>query len=129
MRNLIEHTQENHLECDNPNCDFVLPVTAENELMDTYQWINTPCPKCGDNLLTMEDYILDRKFMNRIDWINRWFSWLTIFIPRNRKRMFEVKVHEGININVDPKKFHCLNWWNEFGPRCESQCEECKNDV
>ncbi|MEC7753824.1 MAG: hypothetical protein VYB44_07325 [Bacteroidota bacterium] len=26
MRKLIEHTQENHLECDNPNCDFVLPA-------------------------------------------------------------------------------------------------------
>ena len=25
-------------------------------------------------------------------------------------------------------KFHCLKWWNEIGPRCDSQCQMCKDD-
>lgn len=41
------------LKCDNPNCDFV-DMSIEIEDYDT--WVNKPCPKCGANLLTVEDY-------------------------------------------------------------------------
>lgn len=41
------------LECD--NCDW----SDETIPMSDYQsWINAPCPKCGENLLTQEDYDL-----------------------------------------------------------------------
>lgn len=41
------------LKCDNPKCDWIdNTVTVE-----AYpQWINKPCPKCGENVLTEEDY-------------------------------------------------------------------------
>lgn len=41
------------LKCDNPNCDFVdMSIAIE----DYDKWLNKPCPKCGANLLTQEDY-------------------------------------------------------------------------
>lgn len=41
------------LKCDNPSCDFVdMSITIE----DYDNWVNKPCPKCGANLLTEEDY-------------------------------------------------------------------------
>lgn len=41
------------LKCDNPKCDWK-DYTISTE---TYsQWINKPCPKCGENLLTQEDF-------------------------------------------------------------------------
>lgn len=41
------------IKCDNPNCDYVDP----NVSVDQYpQYVNRPCPKCGANLLTEQDY-------------------------------------------------------------------------
>ena len=40
------------LKCDNPSCDFIdISIAIE----DYDNWLNTPCPKCGANLLTKED--------------------------------------------------------------------------
>lgn len=41
------------LKCDNPDCDF---VDMSIEIDDYDKWLNVPCPKCGANLLTQEDY-------------------------------------------------------------------------
>lgn len=41
------------IQCDNPDCDYV----DESVRIDQYEdWLNKPCPKCGWNLLTEEDY-------------------------------------------------------------------------
>lgn len=41
------------IKCDNPNCDFN-DMTVK---VDDYEsWLNKPCPKCGENLLTENDY-------------------------------------------------------------------------
>lgn len=41
------------LKCDNSKCDW----RDDTISTETYsQWINKPCPKCGDNLLTLEDF-------------------------------------------------------------------------
>lgn len=39
--------------CDHPRCDYADPTV---ELEDFPEWINRPCPKCGTNLLTQEDF-------------------------------------------------------------------------
>jgi len=41
------------IKCDNPKCNW-----ADNDVpVETYaQWLNRPCPECGENLLTEEDY-------------------------------------------------------------------------
>ena len=41
------------IKCDNPNCDYINPDVKISEYED---WLNKPCPKCGANLLTEEDY-------------------------------------------------------------------------
>lgn len=41
------------IKCDNPNCDYI----KEDVNISEYElWLNKPCPKCGENLLTKEDY-------------------------------------------------------------------------
>ncbi len=40
------------VKCDNPACDF-RDKTAKYE--DRLSWLNRPCPKCGQNLLTEKD--------------------------------------------------------------------------
>ena len=41
------------LKCDNESCDW----TDETVTVDDYKdWLNKPCPKCGENVLTSEDY-------------------------------------------------------------------------
>lgn len=38
--------------CDNPNCDWEDKSVTHEE---TQNWLNRPCPKCGENLLTQDD--------------------------------------------------------------------------
>lgn len=52
MQNNIEY-KETGLKCDNPECgwkDETIPFE------ETEQWVNKPCPQCGQNVLTQEDY-------------------------------------------------------------------------
>lgn len=41
------------LKCDNPSCDWTDPTVQVKEYK---QWLNAPCPKCGENVLTEEDF-------------------------------------------------------------------------
>lgn len=50
----LKNVKTNGVVCDNPQCDW------KNENVDTIQMallVNHPCPKCGQNVLTPEDYI------------------------------------------------------------------------
>lgn len=49
------------LQCDNPNCDY---EDMSVPFSDYEKSIGKPCPKCGENLLTQEDY---DKVMQMID--------------------------------------------------------------
>jgi len=40
------------LQCDNPACDWTDPTV---QVKDYKNWLNAPCPKCGENVLTEED--------------------------------------------------------------------------
>jgi ssDNA-binding Zn-finger/Zn-ribbon topoisomerase 1 len=99
MRKLIEK-QESLIECDNEKCDFTVAYCEEEEKhLDLY--INLPCPKCGENLLTMEDYLQHQKLMRVVNFINRWFSWITIFYSKknlDNGSTVSVHVHKGIKI-------------------------------
>lgn len=60
------------IKCDNPNCDFVdMSVKFE----DYDKWLNKPCPKCGQNLLTKEDYENTKFIIDTVNLMN------TIFPP------------------------------------------------
>lgn len=58
---------ESGLVCDNPNCDY---VNKEVKFEDYPGWVNKPCPKCGENLLTEEDLDNARIVHFAIDYIN-----------------------------------------------------------
>jgi len=50
--NNIEIVKEGGLQCDNTTCDY-----TEDTLFKDYEaCIGKPCPKCGENLLTEDDY-------------------------------------------------------------------------
>lgn len=103
-RDLIEIDQSKALKCDNPTCDYTLDNTSA---FDDTQWINKPCPKCGENLLTEEDYINYKRMMKAVKWINKWFSWITKFKnPKNDSReSIEVNVHKGCECLIINFKF------------------------
>ncbi len=43
----------NGIKCDNLSCSY----KNENVSLDSYeQWLNIPCPYCGENLLTQADF-------------------------------------------------------------------------
>ena len=98
MRKLIEIQQENLIECDNENCDYVIKNLTKNPNESIKQYINSHCPNCGDNLLTEEDYLDNERFLRILNWMNKWFSWVTIFIPKKYETKSSVKDHNGIVI-------------------------------
>lgn len=101
MRKLIEISKKSLLVCDNEKCDYEIPYSEEEEKM-VIKYINKPCPECGENLLTAEDYLTHEKLMNTVKWINKYFSWITFFYSKkswNKRESVNVHVHNGIKIN------------------------------
>lgn len=96
MRKLIEKQQEWLVSCDNPNCDYIVPYTDENE-KNIVLFIDKSCPKCGENLLTMKDYLQYQNLIKVINFINRWFSWITIFYSKKEKKQTVlIRVNNGV---------------------------------
>jgi predicted RNA-binding Zn-ribbon protein involved in translation (DUF1610 family) len=65
------------LKCDNAECnysDMSIPTSKYKE------YINYPCPKCGENLLTKTDY-RSFKFINGLV---RVINFVCFFIPRKK---------------------------------------------
>jgi len=63
----IEVLREGGLKCDNSKCDYI------NEKVDfnNYEnWVDKPCPKCGENLLTEEDFLRATALRETIKIIN-----------------------------------------------------------
>ncbi len=84
-RPLIIIHQKSLVQCDNPTCDYTVPNPTGNPNENIDQHLNVPCPKCGENLLTEEDLKKYKKALSIINFINKWFSWLNIFSPKNAK--------------------------------------------
>jgi hypothetical protein len=99
MRKLIERSEISMVVCDNPECDYTYPYKDGLRLS---LFIDIPCPKCGENLLTKEDYFQYQKVIKVVDLVNRWFSWITIFYSKKRldKAKVMVHFHNGINIKA-----------------------------
>ncbi len=100
MRKLIEKTQEQLVVCDNPACSYQVPY--HKDVTDNLKlWIDKPCPMCGDNLLTEEDYEVAMKIECAVNFINKWFSWITIFMPKDAEyKKVRAHVHDGVKIKV-----------------------------
>lgn len=106
MRKLIYlENQQNMIVCDNPKCDYVIPNPTKNPLVDIRMYINKPCPECGENLLTEKDYHDWIKFKKVVNWVNKWFSWITIFMPKNKKYTnASAHIHNSVDIQTHETK-------------------------
>jgi len=98
-RKLIEMSIENSIQCDNKKCNFVIKSQTGDPHEDISMYVNVPCPKCGENLLTEKDHLQSLAFLKKVDWVNKWFSWLTYLSPRRAKEQkVKVHIHQGINV-------------------------------
>jgi len=52
------------IQCDAKGCNW---ENMEVPLDEYYKWVNMECPKCGSNLLTMEDYLKVNKIKDTLD--------------------------------------------------------------
>lgn len=98
-RKIIETSQESMVVCDNPDCDFTVPAYLK---LNIKRFINVECPHCGENLLTQEDYDKWVALHEVNDFINKWFSWITVFIKESKVSTTEVHGHNGVKFtNLD----------------------------
>ena len=99
VRKLIETQQENEVVCDNVNCDFVVK-NVNRTLTDCKRFLNVACPKCGQNLLTQADYDQWVILYKYINFMNKWFSWITFFMaePNGNGTKMQAYVHKGVKI-------------------------------
>ena len=101
MKKLIEKTELSFIVCDNPKCDY--EIKQKPDAVELIDYIGLPCPKCGENLLTLKDYLDYFKLMRTVDFINKWFSWVTIFNSKkklNKRVALFVHVHNGVKIEL-----------------------------
>lgn len=85
---------------DNPNCDFMDNTV---EFKDYKDWLNKPCPKCGENLLTQKDLDAVKaliKITNIVNWIMKPF----IQLNNNTKRTIMIAEMNGTGqVKFKPK--------------------------
>jgi hypothetical protein len=55
------------LQCDSPTCDWTDPTI---QVDDYPKWLNAPCPKCGENVLTEEDLTNTLTLRNLVNLFN-----------------------------------------------------------
>lgn len=95
IRKLIQKEQQSLVVCDNKECDYTVPYSDDDDII---VYVNKPCPKCGQNLLTIQDYIAHKNIMKYINWINKYFSWIILFISEKKTKSTtatSIHYHEG----------------------------------
>lgn len=89
-----------YLKCDNPVCDHTEVVNGPHEA-----YINKPCPSCGENLLTLEDYTHFQKLKAQYEVLIEMgiLKYATEEdIRNNASNVISINPHEGkINITVN----------------------------
>ncbi len=62
--------QEYSIECDNEQCDYKIKSPTGDPNEDISGYVNTPCPQCGENLLTEQDHVQSLKLLGIINWLS-----------------------------------------------------------
>lgn len=93
MENSIE-VQEMGLICDNPKCDWKDETVRSDQYLD---WLNKPCPKCGENVLTDQDYENVQKMFEAVKLLNR-VADLIGFEESTERVKVTINTHEKISI-------------------------------
>jgi hypothetical protein len=103
MKKLIEIKEQEYLVmCDNPSCDYKVKNPTKDPYTNIDEFLNKPCPECGENLLTQEDLTTYKQFLKTVDMINKWLGWLTIFIPKKYERKGRAHIYKGVRLNSKP---------------------------
>jgi len=55
MKDKAVKMEMNGIKCDNPECDYKDDNVGGSTIKEIKEWLNKPCPKCGQSLLTQED--------------------------------------------------------------------------
>lgn len=96
---IIEIYQEYKIICDNPACDYKVKNESGDPNIDCSEFINKPCPICGENLLTKKDHLDGLKLMKIVNKINKYLGWLSWFIkPKKLGSNVNIHVHNGVKI-------------------------------
>ena len=98
MTKAIEGTIKG-LKCDASDCNYSdMDIDVENYI----NYVNSPCPDCGENLLTEADYELVKSIMEITDMINEDFK--GIDLPEGELETLEV-VMDGSGIpKIKPRQ-------------------------
>jgi predicted RNA-binding Zn-ribbon protein involved in translation (DUF1610 family) len=83
----VDFREAGQLHCD--SCGHDLPFKQEF----TESLIGTPCPACGADMLTRDDYKKTLRLFAGINFINRWFGWLGSESPKAGDRQVAMKMH------------------------------------
>ncbi len=95
MEQNVEILSGGGIGCDNPDCKWEDQTVTNAEMGE---WLNRPCPDCGSNLLTQEDYDYLLMFMKSIELING-MDLKGILESDEQPTVNVVKIHEGITLN------------------------------
>lgn len=92
---LIKMKQMGGIKCDNPNCtyrdDSVKPEEYPN-------YLNRPCPICGQNLLTEADFRSFCMILQTVNRINSLFNRMPNFI---KKRAIQKSSDDDANMTIN----------------------------
>lgn len=83
------------IKCDNPKCDWV-----EKNVEDYSIWLNKPCPKCGENVLTEQDYNAAKKIHELKDFLNNLTEEDMIALQNEEKEEERSIIHVSVHNNT-----------------------------
>ena len=95
--------------CDNPACDY----EDNTVLVEDYKnWINKPCPKCGENLLTEQD-LIDHNFFIQVN------NLLNELLTNLLNELSPEQIQELISM-INPEEFKSLLSMYNINPESET---------
>ena len=112
----IERTGNAGIKCDNIECGYTDTESPDENLAD---WLNVPCPMCGENLLTQEDLDTSIRFDKMVDMINNMSEEELIEFNKSMAAMYDiptmpedfaagdefiVDIHNGVKLEFVTKK-------------------------
>lgn len=95
MDNLLTMTYRG-IKCDNPKCGFMDYNVTPDQYSD---YVNKPCPLCGENLMTEECYENTKRILERVEKFNHFLNLIT---PRFlRKKLMKNKAVAVFDCDVN----------------------------
>lgn len=98
MKDSVIEIGHHGLKCDNPKCDY-MDESIEPAVWD--QYINRPCPKCGQNLLTLQDYTKAILFLLKVEKMKNFYekTWIGKLMAKTLKS--RDRLHMTFNAHGD----------------------------